>query len=77
MDSVTIGTVGTNPYCPGVLMVRGKPATKDEAIREIRCTAERFDKMVEYANGEDKGDYISFPDAALANMQLFFLKKVS
>lgn len=77
MEHITVGTVGIDPFCPGILLIEGRPATKREAISKIRCTEERFDKMLEYANGEDKGEYISFPDSALAQIQLFLLKKVS
>lgn len=74
---VNIGSVGYTFDGIGMLMIDGKCVDRKEAISVIGCSSEDFDNlMLGNAKGVEESGKILFPNATLAQIQLFCLQQI-
>ena len=74
---VNIGSVGYTFDGMGMLMIDGKCVDRKEAISVIGCSSEDFDNlMLGNAKGVEESGKILFPNATLAQIQLFCLQQI-
>lgn len=74
---VNIGSVGYTFDGMGMLMIDGKCVDRKEAISVIGCSSEYFDNlMLGNAKGVEESGKILFPNATLAQIQLFCLQQI-
>lgn len=74
---VSIGSVGYTFNGTGMLMVDGKCVDRKEAISAIGCSTEDFDNlMLGNAKGTEESGKVLFPNATLAQIQLFCLQQI-